>query len=168
MLLLQALSEEHAAQSDELQLLPNVPTREQIQRLEGVLLQAEAQGAGVELETWHYFADGLVARTIRIPAGTVLTGAAHKAEHLNIAHGDITVWTEAGMRRLTGYHVLPSLPGAKRVGYAHADTWWTTVHLNPRNERDIEALEDALVEDAHALQSRRLLVLKGVPLENLS
>lgn len=155
MLLRQALSEERAAHGDELQPLPNVPTREQIQTLEGMLLQVEAQGGGVAIDTWHHFADGLVARTILIPAGTMLTGASHKTEHLNIAHGDITVWTEAGMRRLTGYHVLPSLPGAKRVGYAHADTWWTTVHLNPTNERDVAVLEDALLEDPHTLQSRR-------------
>lgn len=148
-------------------ILPNIPTPEQIGRLEGVLLQAEAAGAGVELETWHHFADGLVARTIKILADTVLTGAEHRAEHLNICHGDITVWTEQGMRRLTGYHVLPSLPGAKRAGHAHADTYWTTVHLNPGNERDIAALEDALVVDSKNLQSRRPLVLRATPLEAL-
>lgn len=152
----------------DLTLLPAAPTREQIERLEGCLLQAEAEGAGVELSTWHHFAAGLVARTILIRGGTVLTGAAHKAEHLNIAHGDITVWTEDGMRRLTGYHVLPSLPGAKRVGYAHADTWWTTVHLNPTNTRDTEALEDALVEDAHMLQSRRAPALSSDTLEAIA
>lgn len=146
-------------------MLPRVPTRQQIARLEGALLDAESAGAGVALDTWHHFADGLVARTIFIPAGTVLTGAAHKAEHLNISHGDITVWTEAGMRRLTGHHVLSSLPGAKRAGLAHADTWWTTVHTNPGNLRDIAALEDALVEDAHRLQSRRLALGADKPLE---
>lgn len=148
-------------------ILPATPTREQIVRLEGLMLQAEQQGAGVQLDTWHHFADGLVARTILIPAGTCLTGAAHKAEHLNIAAGDITVWTEAGMRRITGYAVLSSLPGAKRVGYAHADTYWTTVHVNPDNERDVGKLEDALVDDARTLQSRRL-VLRATPLEALA
>lgn len=137
-------------------VLPNVPTREQIECVEAGLLQLEGQGHGVALETWHHFADGLVARTIFIPAGTGLTGGAHKSEHMNVCHGDITVWTEQGMKRLTGYHVLPSLPGTKRIGRTHADTWWTTVHLNPGNERDIAKLEDALVEDAHLLQSRRL------------
>ena len=53
-----------------------------------------------------------MARTIFIPAGTILTGAEHKAEHLNIACGDITVSTEASTQRITGYAVLPSLPGA--------------------------------------------------------
>ena len=127
--------------------------REQIEQAEQALLTFPQ----VVLETWHHFADGLVARTIMIPAGTVLTGAVHKAEHLNVCFGDIDVMTDAGMQRLTGYHVIPSLPGTKRIGRTFADTLWTTVHLNPGNERDIAKLEDALVEDAHRLQSRRLL-----------
>jgi hypothetical protein len=137
-------------------VLPAVPTREQIEHLEAQLLAAESYGAGVLIEAEHHFAAGLVARTIMIPAGTCLTGAAHLSEHLNIATGDITVWTEAGMRRLVGHHVLPSMAGAKRVGYAHKDTWWTSVHLNPTNTRDVQALEAALVEDPHRLQSQRL------------
>lgn len=142
---------------DALQVLPQSPTREQIAALESGLLDIEAQGGGVTLETWHHFADGLVARTILIPAGTCLTGAEHRAEHLNICSGDVTVWTEAGMRRITGHAVLPSLPGAKRVGLAHADTYWTTVHRNPGNERDVAKLEDALIANPEMLQSRRAL-----------
>ena len=129
--------------------------REQIEQAEQALLTFPQ----VVLETWHHFADGLVARTIMIPAGTVLTGAVHKAEHLNVCFGDIDVMTDAGMQRLTGYHVIPSLPGTKRIGRTYSDTLWTPVHLNPGNERDIAKLEDALVEDAHRLQSRRLLPL---------
>jgi hypothetical protein len=148
--------------------LPHIPGREQIERLEQAMLAAEGEH-GVAIETWHHFADGLVARTIFIPAGVTLTGAAHKAEHLNVCCGDIDVWTEQGMRRLTGFHVIPSLPGCKRVGHAHADTWWTTVHLNPGNARDIAALEDALVIDADRLQSRRQPALPDTtPLEALS
>jgi hypothetical protein len=145
--------------------LSTTPTRAEINALESACLELEAAGHGVQLETWHHFADGLVARTILIPAGTTLTGAEHKAEHLNICHGDISVWTEAGMKRLTGHHVLASLPAAKRVGHAHADTWWTTVHLNPGNERDITKLEDALVVDAHRLQNRRAALTADQPLE---
>lgn len=146
--------EARAAQEHRPAALPQKPTREQIERLEREMLVQEESGLGLKLDTWHHFADGLVARTIFIPAGSTLTGAEHRAEHLNVCHGDITVWTEQGMQRLTGYHVLPSLPHAKRVGYAHADTWWTTVHANPENERDIEKLEDALVISTQ-LQSRR-------------
>lgn len=132
-----------------------------VEKLERALLDAEAAGHGVKLDTWHHFADGLVARTIFIPAGTVLTGAMHRAESLNIASGDISVTTEHGVRRIVGYSVLPSLPGAKRAGIAHADTYWTTVHLNPGNERDIDKLEDALVFGAENLQRRRLPAIEG-------
>jgi hypothetical protein len=55
--------------------LPETPTREQIERLEGELLRIEARGEGLPLDTWHHFSEGLVARTILIPAGTCLTGA---------------------------------------------------------------------------------------------
>jgi hypothetical protein len=150
-----------------LSVLPAIPSREQIERLEAALLNAEEQGAGIEVQAWHDFARGQVARTILIPAGTCLTGAVHRTEHLSVCSGDITVWTEQGMRRLTGYHVLTSHPGAKRVGFAHADTYWTTVHVNPDDERDVSKLEEALVEDAHRLQSRRL-ALAAQPLEALA
>ena len=136
--------------------LPQRPTREQIERLEASMLALEIDGHGVELPTWHHFADGLAARTIVIPAGCCLTGAAHRAEHLNIASGDITVWTEDGMKRLTGYHVLPSRPGAKRAGLAHADTHWTTVHANPDNCADVAELERRFIEQPAALQRHRL------------
>lgn len=138
-----------------------------VDRLERALLDAEAAGHGVKLATWHHFADGLVARTIFIPAGTALTGAKHKAESLNIACGDISVTTALGVRRVVGYAVLPSLPGAKRAGIAHTDTYWTTVHLNPGNERDIDKLEDALVFGSEDLQRRRLPAIAGEQRERL-
>jgi hypothetical protein len=148
-------------------LLPATPTREQIERLEAYMLTLGAEVGEVELPTWHHFADGLVARSILIKAGTLLTGAVHKTEHLNIASGDITVWTEAGMKRLTGFAVMASQPGAKRVGLAHADTHWTTVHTNPDNCRDITTLEDRLLDDASMLQSRRMPTLRAQTVEAL-
>jgi hypothetical protein len=128
-----------------------------VSRLEREMAALELQGLGVDIPTWHTFADGLVARTIRIPAGTALTGAQHKTEHLNICCGDILVMTNSGPQRITGYRVMPALPGFKRAGLAYADTYWTTVHLNPGNERDIARLEDALIADPDALRSRRLI-----------
>jgi hypothetical protein len=136
--------------------LPDVPTRAQIERFEALLMQVSQEHGEAVVPTWHHWADGLVARTIRIEAGVVLTGGVHKSEHLSVCAGDITVWTEGGMRRLTGYHVLPSQPGAKRVGLAHAATYWTSIHANPDNLRDLDALELRLIEDASALQTRRL------------
>lgn len=124
------------------------PTRQQILDIERFILECPQ----VETPTTHYFSPGIYAREMFIPAGTVLTGAVHKTEHLVQFVGDITVLTDGGMQRLTGRHTFTSKPGAKRVGYAHADTWCTGFF--PTIETDIAKLEDALVEDAHLLQGR--------------
>lgn len=126
----------------ELSLLPNTPTRQQIEELEDYLMKGDT----VELEVRHHFAEGLYARELLIPKGTILTGKIHKASHINIiSKGLITVWTEQGMKKLgAGEHVI-SQPGCKRVGYAHEDTVWTTIHVNPENDQDPDRLELSLI-----------------------
>ena len=132
-------------------VLDNKPTRAQIERFEAQNLQRPQ----VELPLRHYFTPGLYAREMFIPKGTVLTGAVHKTEHLSVFVGDITVWTEEGMRRLTGAHTLTSKPGAKRVGYAHEDTYCTGFFPNPDDETDVFELETRLCESPERLQNNR-------------
>ncbi|MGL4649101.1 MAG: hypothetical protein ACRC1H_06820, partial [Caldilineaceae bacterium] len=115
----------------------------------------------VVIDAAHDFVPGLMARTVFIPAGTCLVGLAHREDHLNFCSGDITVWTEAGMRRITGFAVVPSRAGAQRVGYAHADTWWSSVHANADDCRDMAQLERRLVEQPQQLQQHRLQALGG-------
>jgi hypothetical protein len=142
------LDAQDAKMLPELQL-PHVPTREQIVRLQTEMMKLPQ----VPIEPVHYFAHGLYAREITIPAGTLLTGKVHKTEHLNIlSKGRITVWTEDGMKTLSAPFTLTSRPGTKRVGLAHTETVWTTIHAT--HERDIEALERELIED-EALELRQ-------------
>jgi hypothetical protein len=124
------------------------PSRAQILNIEKFILECPQ----VETPTTHYFSPGIYAREMFIPAGTVLTGAVHKTEHLVQFVGDITVLTDGGMQRLTGRHTFLSKPGVKRVGYAHADTWCTGFFATEKT--DVEELENDLVEDAHLLQNR--------------
>ena len=119
------------------------PTRDQINKLETALKTLPQ----LAIETNHYNVAGLYAREIHIPAGTVLTGKVHKAEHLNIvSKGEIIVWTEAGMKRIKAPFVLPSFPGAKRVGLAIVDTTWVTIHATDKT--DLAELEAELIEDS--------------------
>lgn len=123
--------------------LPSTPSREQIVRLERLMAE---YGQQVEVETIHHHSDGLYGREIRIKAGTLLTGKVHRGEHLNIvSKGRITVWTEDGMKTVEAPFTLVSKPGTKRVGFAHTDTVWTTIHPNPENERDLDKLEAAYI-----------------------
>lgn len=94
----------------------------------------------------HYFANGLYAREIFIPAGTLLIGKIHKEEHLNIiSKGSASVLTEDGVVHITAPFTMVSFPGAKRVIWAHEDTVWTTIHFNPKNEKDLDVLEDQFI-----------------------
>ncbi len=114
--------------------------REEILALQAVL-ETMPQ---VEIETTHHFSKGLYAREIFIPKGTILVGKIHKYQSLNIlSQGDITILTEFGAKRLRAPFTVVSPPLTKRIGYAHEDTVWTTIHAT--EETDLEKLEGELI-----------------------
>ena len=112
---------------------------ERIEILEQALLQEEQ----VELPVEHLFVNGMYARKITIPKGTMLTGAVHKWGYVDIMlSGDISVATPDGIKRLTGWQILEGKPGRKRAGFAHEDTHWITVHRTDATTPD--GIEDIL------------------------
>jgi hypothetical protein len=141
-------------------------TREKVIAFEQALA-AHADAAGTRLDaddlTRHWFAPGMYCRELKIPAGACLTGKIHRHAHINIiSQGDISVLTEHGIKRFIAPCVLISSVGIKRVGFAHTDTTWITVHANPTDETDMEKLEarfiapdfEALGSDLHVLEDR--------------
>lgn len=131
-------------------ILPTgMPDPERVRALEAALIGLPQ----VDLLTKHLVHGGLYARTILIPAGTVLTGALTKRANVCVVFGDITVTTDDGTQRLTGFHVLPAQPGAKRAGVAHADTWWVT--LMRTDVVDLDDIEREMTDEAANLQTNR-------------
>lgn len=97
----------------------------------------------------HYFAPGMAAREMTIPAGVVLTGAVHRHEHLcTISKGRIAVSTDEGMKVLSAPCTFVSKAGAKRVGYAIEETVWTTYHAT--DETDVDRLIEEITESTSA------------------
>lgn len=132
--------------------------REQILALEGRLRELPQ----LDIKTTHRFSKGLYAREIFIPKGTILVGKIHRFENLNIiSQGDITVLTEDGARRIKAPFTVVSPPLTKRVGYAHEDTVWTTIHAS--NETDLDKLEAELIlpNFPDALTQDEIALLKG-------
>ena len=74
-----------------------------------------------------------------------MSGGIHKKGHISFVIGDVSMLTEDGRERVKGPRIVVSEPGVKRVGYAHEDTTWTTVHANPAELRDAEALWATLI-----------------------
>lgn len=94
----------------------------------------------LDLPVRHYFSQGVYARELFIPKGTLLTGQIHKYQQLNImSQGDMSVLTEDGIVRVQAPFTIVSPPGTKRIAYAHEDTVWTTIHGT--HERDLEKIE---------------------------
>jgi hypothetical protein len=90
---------------------------------------------------------------MRIPKGAYLVGKEHKTRHLNIlATGKMTVWTVHGRIDICadkGPVIYESPAGAKKVGYAHEDSVWLTVH--PTDEVDQDRLEFQLIKSEEQL-----------------
>lgn len=100
----------------------------------------------VALAVRHWFAPGIYARELFIPAGTLLTGKIHKHEHLCImSAGDMEVLTDTGIVRVQAPFTIVSPAGTKRIALAHADTVWTTIH--PTHETDLDKLEALLIAE---------------------
>ncbi len=125
-------------------IVDSVELRHKIERLESSMMEMPQ----VALEVKHYFADGMYAREMFIPAGTLLTGAVHMFEHINVCtKGDISVLTEDGPKRIKAPATMIARPGTKRVGYAHEDTIWITFHAT--EAKTVEEAEARLVVANH-------------------
>ena len=105
----------------------------------------------VELQTDHYFADGMYCRVVTRPAGTLIVGKVHKREHFYIvAKGAVQV----GETVYPAGSVVVSQPGTKRAVLALEDSVCLTVHRTAK--RNLDKIERDLVEkDSTALFDAR-------------
>lgn len=118
-----------------------------IYRLEAELLKLPQ----VEMPVDHNFCNGLYARTMHIPAGTVLTGAIHKEESFFLVRkGELIVSTDNGPQTLVPGDMSISKIGTKRAGITLTDVEVTTFHANPSNEQDPQILWDMFTIPAPA------------------
>lgn len=140
--------------------LPACPTEQQLQDFGLALMDLEPVCGVVDLSTQHHHADGLYGRSVVIEQGTFLCGLPHKRGGFAICSGDITVWNAGGSRRFTGVHLIESVAGGMRVGYAHETTTWLTIHCNDTGSQDVRAIEAALVEHPELLLTRRRELLQ--------
>lgn len=100
----------------------------------------------VQLETRHYFADGMYAREVVRPAGTLIVGKVHKKEHFYIVtKGRIRVTTDDGVKEIAAPAVLVCKPGTKRAVLALEDSVCMTVHRTMK--KSLKNVERELVED---------------------
>ena len=94
----------------------------------------------------HHFADGVYAREISIPKGTVIVGKIHKDDHhVFLMKGILDLVTEDGATQVKAPCHFISKAGAKRAAYAVTDVVWVTTHANNTNTQSLEKLEEEII-----------------------
>lgn len=123
-------------------------TRDSIMALEDQLKEMPQ----IEIPVIHRYSGGIYTREITIPAGVMLTGKIYLDDHFDVmVHGDITVTSDEGRKRLTGFNIFKGKKGKKRAGYAHADTRWLTFCACPEMPDD-EYIDYLTTEDFKDLE----------------
>ena len=122
---------------DNFGLEPLAAHQAHIAYLESLMLQAPQ----VECPIRHYFAPGMWAREITIPAGTIVSGATHKTDNLIvISMGRIRIATHQGTVEMVAGDTFTCHKGSKNTVIALEDSRWTNFFHNPSNETDIDTL----------------------------
>jgi len=128
-------------------------TMPEILRIEQELLKLPQ----TECPVTHYRIDGVYARSMFIPAGTVLTGKIHNFENIAIlAGGTLRITNGVDSYIISAPHVIVDAPGIKRLGYAETDVTFITVHRTDNIE--INAIEEELVSDTFEEYEQQLLL----------
>lgn len=124
------------------------PSQDEIRAMEAEILKAPQ----VDVSTTHLIHAGMYARTVKILAGTLVTGVPMNDDHVCIISGDITVTAGDDVIRFTGYNVIPASRGLKRIVYAHQETSWTAIFKSGATTVDDAEIE--MSSEYNKLQSR--------------
>lgn len=119
-----------------------------VRELEAMVLQAPQ----TTIPTSHVFHAGVYARTITVPAGSVLTGALIKCATVLILNGHAIVYLGDGSAEFRGYHVLPAMAGRKQALIALEDTDMTMIFAT--DVKTVQEAEDAFTDEVDRLFSR--------------
>lgn len=104
-----------------------------------------------EVPVTHTFGGGVYCREMRAPADTVMTGAIHRYETMNIlVSGTILMGTPDGPVELTGPMTFASPAGSKNVGITKTEVIWINIMVTDLT--DVEEIErEFLVPDFETL-----------------
>ena len=136
--------------------------RRKILNLQEAMVKARADGALVDCDfpLEHTFTEGVYARQMTIPQGSVIVGKIHRHAHLNfVMRGHVSVMTDAGVTTLKGPTMFVSTPGTKRVVHAHEDTVWITVHVTDKT--DLDKIEDSIIAKSFEALGLPVSIQKG-------
>jgi len=128
---------------------------ERIDQLESELLRLYSGGT---IKVLHSFPDGLYVREIIAPRDAIIVGHRHLHECLNVmTQGEVLTVVNGKIQRFVAPFMGTSGADTRKASVVVQDMRWATVHSNPDNERNIEVLEQRLVQKSPAfLKNNRI------------
>lgn len=137
--------------------------RDKVFRLEAALMKLPQ----VDCPVRNIFAAGLYAREMTLPAGTVITGAVHKTEHITVlSKGRVQLMRPEGVEEYAAPCTFISPPGMKNAVHVLEDTVWTTFHPNSDDEKSVDVLVERYTTSKNAdLLGNRQLAHESTKLE---
>jgi hypothetical protein len=107
----------------------------------------------VPIETQHVLHGGVYTRTIKIPAGVLITGALIRVPTTLTISGDCVALIGMHEHRITGYAVLPASANRKQVFSALTETMLSMAFRT--DAVTVEQAEEEFTEEAERLISRK-------------
>ncbi len=107
----------------------------------------------VAIHTDHQFHAGSYARTVFVPAGTLITGALIKIDTLLIVQGHASVYVGDGTLEVEGYTIIPASAGRKQAFVAHSDMVLTMIFATEATT--IEQAESEFTDEPDLLMTRK-------------
>jgi hypothetical protein len=109
----------------------------------------------------HRFEPGVYIRTMRIPKDTLFLGRKHNHGHkVRLVEGECTLFHPGGTLYCNAPFEIESDPGFHSVVYTITDVVGETIHPNPDESRDVEALELRDFEPAQELFNRGQVLIE--------
>ena len=121
--------------------MKDVVTQDSIHQLQEIM--KDLPKANVVIR--HHFSDGMYAREMVMPPGSIVVGALHKTKHLfSVVSGECEASSTTERETIKAPYLGETIPGTQRVIYSETGCTWITYH--PTHLTDIDEIEAALVE----------------------
>jgi hypothetical protein len=119
----------------------NVVTQDSIYQLQEIMKDFPK----ADVVTRHHFSDGMYAREMVMPPGSIVVGALHKTKHLfTVVSGECEVSSVHEREKITAPYLGETIPGTKRVIYSETGCTWIAFY--PTHLTDIDELEAAIIK----------------------
>lgn len=121
---------------------------EKVRRFEEILRELPQ----VKIETHHVLHAGIYSRTVKLPAGTTVTGVLIKIPTTIVVSGQCVFYIDEDVVEVNGHQVFAASGYRKQACHALADTTWTMSFRT--DAKTIEECEQQFTDESEQLASR--------------